>query len=194
MQPYKPDVAARGKRVFVVWDWCNEAPYNPPCEVFSLLYQRSNDTGGSWLTSFRDVGTDSTISYGTYESTDEESAVDEYLLKLQPSIALNGEGWPAVVWHVGGSGEDDLYQIHYTYAVAGTTTGVTWEFTGTVLNLDQRHRGSAMVGAAESGADTLLHFAYMRETTSSAWDVYYDSSVDRNSYKFVYLPLIFKSY
>jgi len=54
--------------------------------------------------------------------------------------------------------------------------------------------GSATVGAVVSGTDTLMHLAYMGETASGAWDVYYDSNVDPSTYNFIYLPLILRNY
>ncbi len=171
-QPYKPDVAAWGSRVFVVWDWCNDyLPVSPPCDRFSLSYQRSNDNGDTWLSS-RDVGTDRTSFPEMYESTDNEDwAPSEYLANLRPSIGLGDEGWPAVVWHVGGSGEGDYYRIYYAYALAGTTNSVNWVVSHTVLNQDT----SSDAGAAAAGMEgQQLHTAYMQQEVGEEWNVYYE--------------------
>ncbi|HEY72457.1 MAG: hypothetical protein B6I35_01265 [Anaerolineaceae bacterium 4572_32.2] len=170
-QPYKPDVAAWGGRVFVVWDWCSEdifhSPFTEPyCDYFSLSYRRSNDDGDSWLP-YRDVGTDQTgsTSHQVYESTDAEELA---LSELRPSIALNDEGWPTVVWHVGGSGEGDRYKINYAYALDGATSSVNWVISHTVLNQDTSTHAS-VAAAVMDGQH--LHTVYMQ---GDEWDVYYE--------------------
>ncbi len=173
--PYKPDVAAQGERVLVVWDWCSEdinhPPYAAPCDYFSLSYRRSDDNGAgySWASS-RDVGTDKTSHHEEYIATDNKYLVDEYLLDLQPSIALNDEGWPTVVWHVGSDQEGEPYRVYYAYALGGTSSSVNWVISHTVLNQDT----SSNAGAATVGMyGQHLHAAYMQET-NDGWDAYYE--------------------
>lgn len=208
--PSNPDVAARGGRVFVVWDMCSGADGEGHCAEYQLAYWRSG-----WATNeYREVGTDNLTGFEVYSSTENVASLpdkDEYLLDLQPSIALNANGWPAVVWHAnrgGGGGVESWpafvwhadgsgsagndYAVYYTYAITGSSD-VNWVITPTVLNQGQPSMlGSAVVGVGQpSGDEQHLHVAYMGKLSPIAWDVYYDS--DEN-YHSVYLPLICRDY
>ena len=201
--PRNPDVAARAGKVFVVWDRC--ANYfgeggGDPCEMYALNYRRSIDNGGNWVGSAYEVGTGRNEVDENHRYYSVDSGRDEFLWCAQPSIALNEQGGPAIVWHADRSGAHDGsdYAIYYSYAYTGGTAsplGINWLVTHTVLNRHQPSMlGSATVGAVVSGTDTLMHLAYMGETTSDAWDVYYDSNIDPDIYNFIYLPLILRNY
>lgn len=203
-KPRNPDVAARAGKVFVVWDRC--ANYflegsGDPCEMYALNYLRSVDNGANWDVSAYEVGTKKyeLEEDNLYYSVD--LVRDEFLWCAQPAIALNEVGGPAIVWHADRSSEHDGsdYAIYYTYAYTGGTSSsplsINWIVTHTVLNRHQPSMlGSATVGAVVSGTDTLMHLAYMGETASGAWDVYYDSNVDPSTYNLIYLPLILRNY
>ena len=191
--PGNPDVAARAGHVFVVWDWCIfPSGYN-------LVYSRSEVTGSVSFSAPREVGTDKTGGWEEYYySTDNVDSLpdrDEYLLDLQPFIALNEAGGPAVVWHVDRSGGNHTdYAIYYSYALTGTGAGVNW-ITSTVLSRGQPTMlGSAAIGIGEpeAGGEQHLHVAYMQKLSSSAWDVYYDSN-EWDRYPHVYMPLVMRA-
>jgi len=185
--PYNPDVAAgAGGQVFVVWDYLIES--DPQPDRYALLYARSDTSGTTFLPSIpssifyhREVGTDKPAGehedYVRYEPTG-----NVYLDHLRPSIALNSEGWPAVVWHAGGS-----VGVYYSYAISGTGLSVTW-LTTTLLAGGQLGAPAVGVGKAV-GEDQYLHIAYMRNQGGNAWEIYYDSD-EMNRYPHVYLPLI----
>lgn len=186
--PGNPDLAAGMGRVFVVWDWCSDAA----CAEYHMVYRRSNDSGSSWDTA-REVGTDALVFSQEYSSSDDVFVRDPYLLHLQPSIALNGDGWPAVVWHAdrssGGMGTD--YAIYYSYALAGDVGSVDWEIPPTVLNRGRPSMlGSAVVGVGEPepGGEQHLHAAYMGELGTDLWEIYYDSN-EWDRYQHFYLPV-----
>jgi hypothetical protein len=183
-----PKVAAGGTdRVFVVWDRCLE----DDCDEYALLYKRSDTNGGGAYGGFgdyRDVGTDET---GLSSLTPYTPTGNGYLPDLQPSIALNRDGWPSVVSHAAYG--TDTYAIYYSYATTGTTgtvKKVSW-LTRTVLVEGQL--GAAVIGVGESdpGDQQHIHIAYMK-SGGSAWDVYYDSD-EWDSYDHLYMPLIMRS-
>jgi hypothetical protein len=206
-----PDVAAGAGRVFVVWDWC--ADFNRQtrgyCREYNLVYWRS-DWGPF---DRREVGTDNEAPVEIYYSAESQDYFEdrsEYLLNLEPSISLNGDGWPAVVWHAdlsegegcdeGCKDADREYAIYYTYALTGTEdNGVDW-ITPTVLSQVQPGMlGRAVVGMGEPGpSGEPPHVAHMQKLGTDEqdpWDVYYDSSEDeRERYSYLYLPLIARAY
>jgi hypothetical protein len=183
-----PDVAAGGTdRVFVVWDRCLSAD----CDEYALVYKRSDTNGGGAYGGFgdyRDVGTDKT---GLSNLTPYTPTGDGYLPDLQPSIALNRDGWPSVVSHAAYG--TDTYAVYYSYATTGTTgtvKRVSW-LTRTVLVEGQLGAAVIGVGESEPGSQRHIHVAYMKGR-GSAWDVYYDSN-ERDSYDRKYMPLIMRS-
>lgn len=207
-----PDVAAGSGRAFVVWDWCADLEQTLGyCTAYNLVYWRS-DWGRSQR---REVGTDEEAPVEIYYSAEKQDYFEdgnEYLLNLEPSISLNGDGWPAVVWHAdlsegegcsqsqGCKDEDRDYAIYYTYALTGTEdNGVDW-ITPTVLSQIQPGMlGCAVVGRGEPGpSGEPPHVAHMQKLGTDKldlWDVYYDSSEDeRERYSYLYLPLITRAY
>jgi hypothetical protein len=185
--PHKPHVAAApGGRVFVVWDYLYQeaTPYSPA--TYFLLYKRSN-ASGTVFSSTKEVGTDyeSSSFFTPYEAGAPGS--DDYLRYLQPSVALNEDGWPAVVWHTGG-----VTGTYYTYAISGTDSSVKW--VPGPLTLVEGQAGAAAVGFGEPISETmpLLHFVYMN-AGGTFWDVYYDSNEEHTDIPTVYLPLVMKS-
>jgi hypothetical protein len=184
-----PKVAAGGTgRVFVVWDRC----LDDNCDKYALLYKRS-DTNGAGLPyggfgDYREVGTGQT---GLDNLKPYTPTGNGYLPDLQPSIALNRDGWPTVVSHAAYS--TDTYAIYYSYATTwttGTVKRVSW-ITPTVLVEGQLGAAVVGVGESEPGGGQHIHVAYM-ESNGSAWDVYYDSN-EWNSYEHLYMPLIMRS-
>jgi len=191
-----PDVAAGSGQVFVVWDTCSEFD-GEYCVGYHLVYRRSLDIGAHWgleQDETREVGTDRQTNLVQYASSDNQVERNESLFHLQPGVALNSAGAPAVVWHVdrsSGVGDPDC-AIHYAYAFTTTPEAVGW-ITHTVLREGPPALGSAVVGLGqpESGGDQHLHVAYMRKT-GDGWDVYYDSN-EEHEYEHIYLPLVLRA-
>jgi hypothetical protein len=197
--PASPDVAAGAGRVFVVWDWCADfdRDIRGYCKKYNLVYWRS-DWG---ITQRREVGTDNEAPVAIYYSAESQDFFpdrSEYLLNLEPSVSLNKDGWPAVIWHADRSeGQGTDYAIHYTYALTGTEdNGVDW-ITPTVLSQGQPTMlGSGVIGVGkpEPGGEQPPHVAYMQKLSTGAWEVYYDSSEqERDRYAHLYLPLTMRA-
>jgi len=128
----------------------------------------------------------------TDDETDDEQGLDEYRLDLQPSIALNDEGWPAVVWHADQGNQE--YVVYYSYALTGTQDGVSW-ITPTILSAGGTPGWAAAtvgVGKSDLGGEQALHVAYMGQS-GGEWEVYYNSD-EAADYPHAYLPLVFRSY
>ena len=199
--PGDPDVAAGTGEVFVVWDWCSGLE-GGACARYNLVYRRSHDSGDTWGSSdqdeTREVGTDYRYyleELTHYRSTDNLAERDECLVDLQPSVALNRAGAPAVVWHadVSSGDEDPEYAIYYTYALTSTQDAVGW-ITPTVLSRGGEGLGSAAVGVGEpgSGGGQHLHVAYVQKPGTSAWEVLYDSN-EEDRYRRTYMPLVLRT-
>jgi hypothetical protein len=195
--PSHPDVAAQGERVFVVWDWCGDIDTTPPCWDYVLVYRRSNDNGTTWGDTL-EVGTDELGPVRHYDSVDDALVREaEYLLYLQPSIALNQDGWPSVVWHAdrsGGGATGYDYAIYYSYAVTGTDTTVEWEWPAILTDHQTDSLGAPAVGIGEpgGGGEQHLHVAYMQAPELRACDVFYNSN-EGSQYEYIYLPITMRS-
>jgi hypothetical protein len=196
-----PDVAAGAGQVFVVLDWhpISEQPYYTP------LYRRSAVTDTVDFGDLLEVGTDNSyLAVTNYYPSDWREGEYKYLWDLQPSIALNDEGWPAVAWHAQRIDSPGEYDIYYSYAVAGTITQVNW-ITPTVLSWGQgdllgspaigvgRSSGGAFasVGELTSDDEQHQHIVYMRNLSASAWDVYYDGD-EWEDYPHAFMPVIMR--
>jgi hypothetical protein len=192
--PHSPDVAtAPGGRLFVVWDClAQEATAHTPATRY-LLYKRSNDGGDTFypVAYPLEVGTDHTGGIPDPYTEHVVGAAEDsgyYLRYLQPSVALNEDGWPAVVWHTGG-----VTGTYYTYATSGTDTSVDW-MTPTLLFGGQAGTPVVGLGGWVTSTVPLLHVAYMYAPGDS-WNVYYDSNeADVIDIPTVYLPLVTKGY
>jgi hypothetical protein len=192
--PGNPDVAAQGGRVFVVWDWC--AGFDgSTCRQYNLAYRRSNDWGSTWG-DIREVGTDRLSLDMVYYSTDAIAGeLGEFGMDLGPSIALNSEGWPAVVWHAEDPGAGlGTYAVYYTYADTGTVGGdrVDWAVSPSA-RLIKGTVSSAAVAVGQAGSDPPLHFAYMHEVGSGGWDVFYGSNHE-DRYYYLHVPASLRTY
>ncbi len=193
LPPHRPHVAAApGGRVFIVWDrLCQPAMFSSPATYY-LLYKRSNDGGSTFLVDSLEVGTDNKGTvFDEYEIDHVAGAAGDvaYLKYLRPSVAVNEDGWPAVVWHTGG-----VTGTYYTYAVTGTGTSVGWVVTQTLLFAGQAGAPVVEFGGWITNTIPLLHIAYM-DTTGGTWDVYYDSNEAAVlEPPKVYLPLVLRGY
>jgi hypothetical protein len=192
--PHQPDIATTSDgRVFIVWDCLAQSSPPPPTRY--LVYKRSNNNGDDFYPPIwpLEVGTDNDRSlpkpYTEEHVVGAESDV-AYLKYLQPFVALNQDGWPAVVWHVG----DDERGVYYTYAISGTDSSVDWVMTKTQLFAGEAGAPVVEFGDLITGTIPLLHVAYM-DATGSSWEIYYDSNeADVLDIPTVYLPLVMRGY
>jgi hypothetical protein len=168
--PGDPDVAVGSARVFAVWGWGAEASCEEyeDCEQHYLVYSRLNEGDATWWP-LREVGTDGIVAdtFTPYDST-----FTDHRSGLRPTIALNDDGWPTVVWH---AEDGSPYAVHYAYAKAGNqVNGVEWhDSTPAVLSADAEFAALDVEGIA-SGGDPFMHVAYMDEV-----DVHYASNGER---------------
>ena len=192
--PSSPDVAAGLGRVFVVWERCADLD-GSVCHTYNLAYRRSNDGGSDWGEKIREIGTDQETFSREYGSVSVSLEVPDFLKYLKPSIALNGDGWPAVVWHAESPNDPSgtEYVIYHSYASSGDPEdGLKWKvntpstlFTGTL--------GSAVIGVGRGDSSPVLHVAFMQQMSAEGWDIFYGSN-EEDRYLHVYLPLVAKGY
>lgn len=197
--PRNPDIAAQGSEVLVTFDisWVHE-------DDFAVAYRRNTDNGTSleWG-AIREVGTDIDVSSSDpsnkYNSTPSDEPY-EYLMHLRPTVALDGEGLPTVVWHADdGTGGRD-YNLYYARGVSQTITNTHWT-TPTQLYQRSQDQASGVVALAPVMSPT-LHVAYLQlwedpdpESSDYDWETYYTSGAEEaEGYSFVFLPLVLRNF
>ena len=216
--PRNPDVAAYRSRVVVTWDWEWTELSDP--NQFALAYARYLD-GTGWdfpepapgrRVVAREVGTEVDLS-DTWAAPDPESAylststivLPSPFQFLQPTVALDGEGMPSVVWHanLGPVGDQDQwdYSIMAIRAQSMTVSGTTW-LTPTILNHSTpiEHSGSPVVALAPITSPN-LHVAYLNNEeqawTYGNWDTYYIGVApgeDGELPSRIFLPTVMRNY
>ena len=205
-RPRNPAVAARDGRVVVVWDWRWTGLSIP--DQYALAYAIYLPEVGDWLRA-REVGTDVNLRLSdpehTYTSTGRIDWPSAHMWYLRPAVALDGEGRPAVVWHVN-QGPIDLgnldYDVMFIRAQTVTASGVSW-LTPTVLVPNSGavlHAASAVVAMAPV-SPTLAHVAYMYNGTQALgygeWETYYVGVSDQEPPERpekVFLPVVLHNY
>lgn len=198
--PRNPDIAAQGGEVLVTFDmsWDKE-------NDFAVAYRRNTDNGNfvEWR-AIREVGTDIDLSSSApsnkYNSTPSDDPY-EYLMHLRPTVALDGEGLPTVVWHADdGTGGDRDYNLYYARGVSQTITNTHWT-TPTQLYQRSQDQASGVVALAPVMSPT-LHVTYLQlwedpnpESSDYDWETYYTSSEEEaEGYSFVFLPLVLRNF
>lgn len=175
--PHNPDIAAYGEHVVVTWDWqwSNEA------DQYVLAYTRYlTGTNERWMYAY-EVGTQGTVEslmmedwlrdppYYTYTSTI-DIAESPYLHRLQPSVSLDRNGLPMVLWHA----NNGTYDIMYSRALSMTESGTrifSWSEPAVFHLGTAGHSGSPVVAQAPVVSPT-LHVAYSHKE-SDDWETYY---------------------
>jgi hypothetical protein len=194
-----PGIAAYSDTVFVVWDMGYECG-GGDCTSFSLAYNHSPDGGVSWP-DWREVGTDGKMTQDMrYSSTDSDD-MWEYTRQLQPTVALDGEGRPTVVWHVNlGSQDWPDYDVKYNEGLTVTQFGVVWSSTdGEFLRQRAGSQSGSPVVALAPVISPHLHVAYLWSGMDvpgqpyGDWETYYDSN-EYGRYPKVYLPLLLRNF
>lgn len=198
--PRNPDVAAHGSEVIVTFDmgWLDTGD-------FVVAYRRNTSNGDPFdWSAMREVGTD--LNLGSvnplykYDSTLSEDPY-EYLLHLRPTLALDGEGLPTVVWHADdGVGGDMDYNLYYTQGISKNFNNINWT-TPTHLYQSVADQAGGVVGLASVASPT-LHVAYLQlwenedpESDEHDWDTYYTSSEEESAgYPSIFLPLVLRRF
>lgn len=206
-RPRNPDIAARGGDVVVVWDW--EWTDGGQTGQFALTYAYSSTSLTEWRLA-REVGTEADLSNSmegipperTYMSTSSAAwDVDPYLLHLRPSVALDKDGKPIVVWHTNRASAGDFdYDLMYIRAQTVTVTGTVWS-SPTLLASGSTKCGDPVAAVAPI-SPTRLHVAYVYNGDpvlgQGDWETYYVGVVIRDSGEedlmYVFLPLVMRNF
>jgi len=194
--------------VFVVWDMENECEQSAgECTRFTTAYIRSNNNGQNWPTWLGSSSWCEVAGYrwGTdlwYRSTDDSQAAWEYTLYLQPSVALDGRGWPTVVWHANEDAEGGLdYDLKYTYALtvpSGAQYCIDWSTVGPFGQRTSGQSGSPVIALAPV-ISPHLHVAYLWSgmgyvgQPGGDWETYYDSN-EYDTYSHIFLPITLRNF
>lgn len=201
-RPRNPDVAAYGDHVVVTWDW----QWTADADQYALAYTRYLTGTDRWMYAY-EVGTQGAVEplinldaglrdppYYTYTSM----ADSGYLQYLRPSVALDKEGLPTVVWHA----DNGTYDIMYSQAqsMTGSATGDDTIFSWSEpLVYDRSSAGdpaSPVVAQAPVVSPT-LHVAYSHHR-SGDWETYYEgreAGYTPGDYTdFVFLPIVLRNF
>jgi len=206
--PRNPDVAAYGGEVVVTWDW----QWTAQADQYVLAYTRYLTDEHRWMDTY-EVGTQGGVvdplilgdfgfrepPYYTYTSK-----VDPLLPAysyLQPVVALDWKGLPAVIWHADRGG---TYDIMYSWAQSMTTSTAgdsifSWSEPAVFNRSSQGDFVSPVLAEALVVSPT-LHVVYLRRPTGD-WETYYEgreAGVEPGSpadfpYS-VYLPLVLRGF
>jgi hypothetical protein len=198
--PRNPAVAAQGERVVVVWDW----QWTVEADQYVLAYTRYLTETDRWMPVY-EVGTPGGMvvplvdedlrdsPYYTYTSM-----VDPFyrvhLYYLQPDVALDKEGRPAVVWHA----DNGTYDIMVSQAQSMTesTAGDTIFSWSEPAVFDRQTVGdSASPAVAQAGVvSPSLHVAYLHQVGAD-WETFYEGRLPRVDLEHaVYLPVVMRYY
>jgi hypothetical protein len=206
-RPRNPDIVARGGDVVVVWDW--EWPEGGQMDQFALTYAYSSTGMTEWRRA-REVGTEADLSNATegiqpertYTSTSSADwDVAPYLLHLRPSVALDKDGKPIMVWHTNRASEGDFdYDIMYIRAQTMTVTDTVW-LSPTLLASGSSKSGDPVVAVAPI-SPTRLHVAYVYNRNpvlgEGDWETYYVGVVigdgGQDDLMYVFLPLVMRNF
>ncbi len=181
--PRNPDVAAYKDHVVVTWDW-QWTEEQAGKSKYALAYTHYlTGTNERWLDPY-EVGTQGaadrliddeilreTLSY-TYTSTADEFATPSRLY-LQPSISLDREGLPTVVWHA----NNGTYGIMYSRAQSVTESAGDVIFSWSepaVLFWPSTGESVSPAAAQAPVVSPTLHVAYLHKTDDD-WETYYES-------------------
>jgi hypothetical protein len=209
--PRNPAVVAQGERVIVAWDW--QWTDEPDQNEYVLAYTRILTAGpdeGKWMPMY-EVGTQGGSvgplyigdvgfrdpPYYTYTSTAGQAAF-VHLRYLQPSVALDRVGMPAIVWH---ADNEAAYDIMYSQAQSMTesTAGdiiFSWSEPAVFDRQATGDSAGAAVAQPTGVVSPSLHVAYLHQDVSD-WETFYEGrtpGVDLNGENAVYLPLVIRYY
>ncbi|MCP4540519.1 MAG: hypothetical protein GY832_25565 [Chloroflexi bacterium] len=178
--PRNPDIAAYGDHVVVMWGW----QWTNQGDQYVLAYTRYlTGTNERWMYAY-EVGTQGAVEtlmledwlrdppYYTYTSTIDVYE-SPYLHRLQPSVVLDRNGLPTVLWHA----DNGTYDIMYSQAqsMTGSATGesiFSWSEPAAFHIGTVGDSGSPAVAQAIV-ISPVLHVAYLH-TSIVDWETYYE--------------------
>ncbi len=199
--PRNPDIAAYKNHVVVTWDW----QWTEDADQYVLAYTRYlTGTNERWMHAY-EVGTQGLVEslmgedwlrdppYYTYTSMIDVSE-SPYLRRLQPSVALDRNGLPTVLWHA----DNGTYDIMYSRALSMTKSGTpifSWS-EPMVLHLGTGGQSGSPVVAQAVVVSPALHVAYLHAPMAD-WETYYmgrDAGYIPGDYITAFLPIIMRQY
>jgi hypothetical protein len=201
-RPRNPAVAAQGERVIVVWDW----QWTAEADQYVLAYTRYLTETDKWMPMY-EVGTQGSKGplyvsdigfrdppYYTYTST-ANPIYPVHLYYLQPVVALDREGMPAVVWHAD-SGTYDV-MVSQAQSMTESTAGDTIFSWSEPAVFDRYAGDSASPAVAQAGVvSPSLHVAYVHQVEAD-WETFYEGrtpGADLDGEHAVYLPIVIRHY
>ncbi|HDQ73262.1 MAG TPA: hypothetical protein ENN19_14390 [Chloroflexi bacterium] len=199
--PRHPAIAARGDDVLVSWSWESEE------DQYMLAYSRYTQ---SWPSRIYEVGTTDSapipLNHGdaglrtptyTYRSGTEIWA--DYDFALRPSVALDRDGLPVVVWQAYQGDSKGL--VHYSRALSKTQVVIgdqvdhvfIWSEPAVFNRYTQRNSLVPKLAMAPVVSPS-LHVVYLREMSDNNWDTYYEGESEQQGDKpnAVFLPLVMR--
>ncbi|MCP4540996.1 MAG: hypothetical protein GY832_27995 [Chloroflexi bacterium] len=201
--PHNPDIAAYKDHVIVTWDWKWRES-----DQYVLAYTRYLTDENSWMPVYEvgtqgaadyliDDGTPREPPYHTYFSTDaSNSPFQQY---LQPSITLDKEGLPAIVWHA----NNGFYEIMYSRAQSMTESLrgdmiFSWSEPGVLYWPSTKESVSPVAVQAPVVSPTLhVIFAQNQGGAEEDQETYYvgrEAGYTLSNLSDIFLPLVLRQY
>lgn len=203
--PRNPDIAAYGDHVVVTWDW----QWSEAADRYVVAYTRYATDTDRWIPIY-EVGTSGgsvkpladedlrDTPYYSYTSTADPLYHSVYVHYLRPSVVLDREGMPTVVWHVDQGGR---YDIMYSRAQSVTTlitvghSIFSWSEPA-VFNRSTQGNSASPVAALAPVISPTLHVAYLQRV-SEDWETYYKGELEKHNSggysNVVFLPLVLRN-
>ncbi|MGC9358518.1 MAG: hypothetical protein ACP5GX_11655, partial [Anaerolineae bacterium] len=174
-----PTLVAEGDRVILFWNRCSSFEPNPPCERFSLLYQRSelggwgfNNIQGNPRSVRSNLETTST-RIEKYHGTD--AGTVEYESGLRAAATLNDSGLPVVAWQVKNPEVEHGYTITTTWVVSQTQNTLGWMEPGWSEGTGHDTRVATSIAVPDPAEEAVgLHMVFMKRAgLYEGYQIYY---------------------
>jgi hypothetical protein len=199
-RPRNPVVAAHGEQVIVVWDW----QWTAEADQYVLAYTRYLTETSRWMNVY-EVGTGGEVEpfvsegfrdppYYTYTSMF-NLIYPVHLYYLQPAVALDREGMPAVVWHADNGAYDIM--VSQAQSMTESTAGDTIFSWSEPAVFDRQAGDSASPAVAQAGVvSPSLHVVYVHQVEAD-WETFYEGrtpGAGLDGEHVVFLPVVMRYY
>lgn len=195
--PDFPSIDASGNTLMLVW----ELKRRNFADTFNLVYNRSNDNGGTWFntlpapntTSYRYLPSNNKAETGPVNNKDNRSSTDsandpEFIKRLRPDVMISSSSplTVHVVWH---EDVEFRHDVMYTYFNGTTWQGTPILYNEPVPNVTNVTRvyGDSLAFVNDDNQypnvrpkvlygppGTRVQVVYLSVTTFNAWDVMYN--------------------
>lgn len=176
--PRNPDVAAYGEHVVVTWDW----QWTSAADQYLLAYTRYLTGTDQWMPA-HEVGTQGAV--GTlvdedwllppvYTYTSTPDPLSFFRGYLEPSVTLDKDGLPTIVWHANNGTYDIMYSRaqSITKSIEGADI-FSWS-EPVVLHPSTAGDSASPVVAQAPVVSPTLHVVYLHRA-SDDWETYYEN-------------------